>query len=181
MRAGEPSKPKCGFFKEQTMVSYFFGFTMAREKSYFGRIWPPKTKTYFDKRFVGLVEQVRSIMDLTQVGAASNSNSIFYSTLELATLPGTTPIFWWSLPSDFIRKLIIREVTIVAIYNPVSMLCAAAAVGLWRGLSWGYWLAVGLDCYKSTWKREQRRARYRAKSNRGSSYRNSIIGVSDNE
>ena len=24
------------------------------------------------------------------------------------------------------------------------MLCAAAAIGLWRGSRWGYWLAVGL-------------------------------------
>jgi hypothetical protein len=24
------------------------------------------------------------------------------------------------------------------------MLCAAAAIGLWRGAKWGYWLAVGL-------------------------------------
>ena len=28
--------------------------------------------------------------------------------------------------------------------STVSMLCAAAAIGLWRGLRWGYWLAVGL-------------------------------------
>ena len=26
----------------------------------------------------------------------------------------------------------------------VSMLCATAATGLWRGSRWGYWLAVGL-------------------------------------
>lgn len=26
----------------------------------------------------------------------------------------------------------------------VSALCAAAALGLWRGSKWGYWLAVGL-------------------------------------
>lgn len=28
--------------------------------------------------------------------------------------------------------------------STVSMLCAAAAIGLWRGSRWGYWLAVGL-------------------------------------
>jgi|SRR5687768_7526550 len=28
--------------------------------------------------------------------------------------------------------------------STISMLCAAAAIGLWRGSRWGYWLAVGL-------------------------------------
>ena len=32
----------------------------------------------------------------------------------------------------------------VLMMSTVSMLCAAAAIGLWRGLRWGYWLAVGL-------------------------------------
>jgi uncharacterized membrane protein (DUF2068 family) len=26
----------------------------------------------------------------------------------------------------------------------VSVLCAAAAIGLWRGSRWGYWIAIGL-------------------------------------
>ena len=26
----------------------------------------------------------------------------------------------------------------------VSMFCAAAAIGLWHGSRWGYWLAIGL-------------------------------------
>ncbi|MGZ5435662.1 MAG: hypothetical protein ACXWID_09365 [Pyrinomonadaceae bacterium] len=95
-----------------------FGFTMNGERSYFGRLWPAKTKEDFDRRFAGLVEQVHSIMDITQVGSPSNANSIFHSTLDLATFPGTTPIFWWSLPLDFIRKLIFHEVTVVTIYNP---------------------------------------------------------------
>lgn len=32
----------------------------------------------------------------------------------------------------------------VLLLSSVSMLCAAAAIGLWRGSRWGYWLAVGL-------------------------------------
>ena len=32
----------------------------------------------------------------------------------------------------------------VVMLSTVSMLCAAAAIGLWRGSRWGYWLAVGL-------------------------------------
>ena len=32
----------------------------------------------------------------------------------------------------------------VLLLSTVSMLCAAAAIGLWRGSRWGYWLAVGL-------------------------------------
>ena len=32
----------------------------------------------------------------------------------------------------------------VLLLSTVSMLCATAAIGLWRGLRWGYWLAVGL-------------------------------------
>ena len=32
----------------------------------------------------------------------------------------------------------------VLLLSTVSMLCATAAIGLWRGSRWGYWLAVGL-------------------------------------
>ena len=32
----------------------------------------------------------------------------------------------------------------VVILTPVSMFCAAAGIGLWRGSRWGYWIAVGL-------------------------------------
>ena len=32
----------------------------------------------------------------------------------------------------------------VVMLSAVSALCAAAALGLWRGSKWGYWLAVGL-------------------------------------
>ena len=32
----------------------------------------------------------------------------------------------------------------VLMMSTVSMLCAAAAIGLWRGSKWGYWFAVGL-------------------------------------
>lgn len=32
----------------------------------------------------------------------------------------------------------------VVILTPVSIFCAAAAVGLWRGSRWEYWLAIGL-------------------------------------
>jgi uncharacterized membrane protein (DUF2068 family) len=32
----------------------------------------------------------------------------------------------------------------VVLLATFSMFCAAAAIGLWRGSRWGYWLAVGL-------------------------------------
>lgn len=32
----------------------------------------------------------------------------------------------------------------VVILTPVSIFCAAAGIGLWRGSRWGYWLAIGL-------------------------------------
>lgn len=32
----------------------------------------------------------------------------------------------------------------VVILTPVSIFCAAAGIGLWRGSKWGYWLAIGL-------------------------------------
>jgi uncharacterized membrane protein (DUF2068 family) len=32
----------------------------------------------------------------------------------------------------------------VVMLSSVSALCAAAAIGLWRGSKWGYWLAIGL-------------------------------------
>jgi hypothetical protein len=68
-------------------------------------------------------------MDLSQVGSLSNTNSIFYSTLDLTTFPGTTPILWWSLQPDFIRKLIFHEITVVTIYNPAHLIRKLRALG----------------------------------------------------
>jgi hypothetical protein len=104
------------------------GFTASRERSLFGRLWPKGTQN-FDKRLDGLSEQVHSIMDLSQVGSLSNTNSIFYSTLDLTTFPGTTPILWWSLQPDFIRKLIFHEITVVTIYNPAHLIRKLRALG----------------------------------------------------
>jgi hypothetical protein len=104
------------------------GFRSNREKSLFGRLLP-KTTADFKKRLKGIETYAHRIMDLTQVGTSSNTNSIFIGSLDLGAFPGTTPMFWWSVPSEFVRKLIFHEVTVVALYNPAHLIRKLRASG----------------------------------------------------
>jgi hypothetical protein len=50
----------------------------------------------------------------------------------------------WRLNIRAHRNLSSLGLWAVVMLSAVSVLCAAAALGLWRGSKWGYWLAVGL-------------------------------------
>ena len=50
----------------------------------------------------------------------------------------------WQLNPRACEKLSRLGLWAVVMLSTVSMVCAAAAIGLWRGSRWGYWLAVGL-------------------------------------
>ena len=50
----------------------------------------------------------------------------------------------WRLNPRAYKNLAGLGLWAVLMLSTVSMLCAAAAIRLWRGSRWGYWLAVGL-------------------------------------
>jgi uncharacterized membrane protein (DUF2068 family) len=50
----------------------------------------------------------------------------------------------WRLDMRAHRSLSGLSLWAVAMLSAISAFCAAAAIGLWRGSKWGYWLAVGL-------------------------------------
>ena len=50
----------------------------------------------------------------------------------------------WQLNTRAHRNLSSLGLWAVVMLSAVSVLCAAAALGLWRDSKWGYWLAVGL-------------------------------------
>jgi uncharacterized membrane protein (DUF2068 family) len=50
----------------------------------------------------------------------------------------------WLLNPRAHENLSRLSLSAILMLSTVSMLCAATAIGLWRGSRWGYWLAVGL-------------------------------------
>ena len=104
------------------------GFRSNRERSLFGRLLP-KTKADLDKRLIGIEQHALDIIDMSQVDASNNSNSIFIGSLDLGAFPGATPMFWWPLPSDFVRKLVFHEVTVITVYNPAHLVRKLRASG----------------------------------------------------
>lgn len=50
----------------------------------------------------------------------------------------------WQLNPGAHENLSRLSLWAVLLLSTVSLLCAAAAIGLWRGSRWGYWIAVGL-------------------------------------
>jgi hypothetical protein len=104
------------------------GFRSNREKSLFARLLP-KTAGNIDKRLEDIENHAQNIVDRSQVGTSYDTNSIFIGSLDLGAYPGTTPMFWWSVPSEFVRKLVFHEVTVVTVYNPAHLIRKLRALG----------------------------------------------------
>jgi hypothetical protein len=75
-----------------------------------------------NKRLTGIEQHVIQIMDASQAGTPTNMNSIFTGRIDLRTFPGATPIFWWPLQAETLRKIFFREVEIVTFYNPAHLM-----------------------------------------------------------
>lgn len=92
-----------------------------REKSLFARLLPRAT-VKLDKRLDGIETHLLRIVDMSQVGSSYDANCTFVGSLDLSAYPGTTPMFWWPVPSEFVRKLALHEVTVITVYNPAHLI-----------------------------------------------------------
>ena len=82
-----------------------------------------KSRTDLNKLFQHIPSKVQEMVDKTQVGTSSNTNSLFFGHLSTDVIYGTTPVFWWPLlPIDFIQKVIFQDVIITTIYNPAHLI-----------------------------------------------------------
>jgi hypothetical protein len=97
------------------------GFRSNREKSLFSRLLPRAT-VKIDKRLDGIERHYLKIVDMSQVGTSYDANCTFIGSLDLGAYPGTTPMFWWPVPSEFVRKLAFHEVTVITVYNPAHLI-----------------------------------------------------------
>jgi hypothetical protein len=97
------------------------GLTSSRERSLFGRLLP-KRMMDLNRQLAGIEKHAFSIIDVSQAKTPNNTNSFFIGTLDLGAFPGTAPMFWWPVPSEFVRKMIFHEVTVTAIYNPAHLI-----------------------------------------------------------
>jgi hypothetical protein len=97
------------------------GFRSNREKSLFSRLLPIAT-VKIDKRLEGIETHWLKIVDMSQAGTSYDTNCTFIGSLDLGAYPGTTPMFWWPVPLEFVRKLAFHEVTVVTVYNPAHLI-----------------------------------------------------------
>lgn len=104
------------------------GFSSKREKSLFARLLPGAGSNT-DKWLTGFEDHAQKIVDRTQVGTSYDTNSILVGCLDLAAYLGTTPMFWWPVPSEFVRRLVFHEVTVVTLYNPAHLIRKLRALG----------------------------------------------------
>jgi len=101
----------------------------------------------------------------------------FAASLSLA-LPNSFLASMWRLNPRAHEGLLRLGLWAVALMSTVSLFCAAAAIGLWRGSRWGYWLAVGLIAINLIGDIANVTARHRARSDRRSAHRGSNTSVS---
>lgn len=128
MRLAEQLRKKNAAVEKLGDGLLLYGFTHGRERSLWGRLLP-KSKTNFNKLLRGVEIPARGIIDMSQVGTPSNTNSMFIGHLDLSAYPGTTPMFWWPVPSVFVRQILFHEVTVVAVYNPAHLVRKFRASG----------------------------------------------------
>ena len=81
----------------------------------------PRRSINLNKRLARIELHVGSIIDMTQAEQPDNSNNLFINTLDLIAFPGTAPILWWPIASEFARKMIFHEVTVMTLYNPAHL------------------------------------------------------------
>ena len=82
-----------------------------------------------NKRFGNIIAQVKRLIDMDQVNTPLNANSIFMGHLSTVMLIGTMPLFWWPVQTEFLRKLIFREVSVLTVYNPAHLIKKLRAIG----------------------------------------------------
>lgn len=105
-----------------------FGFRSDRQKSLYSRLLL-RSKADLNKWMDGIENHIHRITDMSQIGSSSNANRTFLGILDLSAFPGTTPMFWWPVPSEFVRKLIFHEMTVVTVYNPGHLVRKLRALG----------------------------------------------------
>jgi len=89
----------------------------------------PKRPIALNKRLAGIEAHALSIIDMSQVDHPDDTNRFFIGALDFVAFPGTAPILWWPISSEFARKMIFHEVTVTAIYNPAHLVRKLKAAG----------------------------------------------------
>jgi hypothetical protein len=115
-------------FKQAGEGLLLIGWKSFRRKSLSSKLLG-KSKARLEKHFHGVEKQARRIMDMSQANTPTNTNGIFMGHLGLDILPGTIPIFWWPVETEFLRKLFFREVAVTTLYNPAHLIRQIRALG----------------------------------------------------
>ncbi|MGZ5435663.1 MAG: hypothetical protein ACXWID_09370 [Pyrinomonadaceae bacterium] len=103
------------------------GVKTGKERSLFSRLLI--NKSFNKQRLLGIENYARDIFDPTQFKRADNANRLFMQSLDMTAFPGATPMFWWPIPTNFVRKLLFHEVTVIAVYNPAHLARKLRACG----------------------------------------------------
>lgn len=61
--------------------------------------------------------------------ANSNYNAIIIGSLDYTHIPRTTPLFWWNVDIDIIRKIFFNEIMITTLYNPCHLIKKMNEIG----------------------------------------------------
>ena len=99
-------------------------------KSLFSKFFG-KSKVNLHKRLAkaGINKELVHIMDVTQAHTPENANSLNIGQLRFNTFSGVPPLLWWTLESEFLRKLIFRQVVIATVFNPAHLIKKLRTLG----------------------------------------------------
>lgn len=80
-----------------------------------------KSRVDMNKRLVDVPRQAIQLIDMEQAKQPNNINSLLIGGLDLETLMGTTPMFWWPVPVEFLRQVFFKDVVVLTLYNPAHL------------------------------------------------------------
>lgn len=78
----------------------------------------------FERRLTSLPRETMKILD-----RESSLNSLHQGTLDGSYFPGGTPLWWWPVDTELLRRIYLGEVVVVAIYNPAGLVAQLLADG----------------------------------------------------
>jgi hypothetical protein len=82
-----------------------------------------------DRRLRKVEDHLVKIFVTEKVPGKPNDNALLSDELNLETLRGTIPVFWWPVPITFLEKLFFHRVVIISVYNPAHLLARIRALG----------------------------------------------------
>jgi hypothetical protein len=88
-----------------------------------------KSTFNFDRRLRDLKDHALKIVEMENTPGHQNDNAMIIGNLDIETIIGTIPLFWWPVPLDLLEKMFFQQTMIMSLYNPAHLIARIRELG----------------------------------------------------